>query len=60
MSEVKTNRVFARSHARELTSEERTFVSGGDAGGSWCYGITGGGSDTATVPGDDIVVTPNQ
>jgi hypothetical protein len=58
MSEVKSNRVFARSYARVLTAEECASVAGG--ADSNCFGSTGGGSDSAEVKGDDITVPPNQ
>jgi hypothetical protein len=57
MPTTESKRVFARSHARELTSEELALVSGGDTPpDSWCYGLTQGGGDIAVVPSDDVIV----
>lgn len=56
MSNANLNRVFARSNARELTTEELSKVNGGSPGDSSCSGSTHGGGDHVQVPGDDVNV----
>jgi len=56
MSNLNLNRVFARSNARELTTEELQKVNGGSPGDSSCSGSTHGGGDHVQVPSDDVSV----
>ena len=60
MSEVNRNRVFARSHARELTFHELAEVSGGDGSDSYCQATSIPSGDVIPSYPDDTNVSPLQ